>query len=211
MISLREDFEDAKFGLGFFTVPNFLNLEDITYIHSYASKQLKIDGGTLDNESYDKPSFIKYEEKEKSKEYRNSQICWLTPKKNDNINDIFKKIIKKIIEVNNDHFQFNLTDLESLQYTVYKEGQFYKKHLDFDCKLGIGDTHRKLSFSIQLTDPSEYEGGDLIAYLSENHIVAEKSIGSLTFFPSFLLHEVTPVIKGKRIALVGWVHGPKFI
>lgn len=210
MISLREDFEDAKFGIGLFSVANFLDDNDIKIIKEHASKQIKLDGILIDTED-SKPSFIRYDENNKNKEYRNSNICWLVPKKNEEINLVFKKIIKKIIEINNNHYQFILTDLESLQFTIYNEGQYYKSHLDLDNNLSAGNIQRKLSFSVQLTDPSEYEGGELLAYTSEKPIVAEKSLGSATFFPSFLLHEVTPVTKGKRTALVGWVHGPKFI
>jgi len=34
--------------------------------------------------------------------------------------------------------------------------------------------------------------------------------GRMIFFPSWLPHKVNPITKGKRISLVGWVHGPFF-
>ena len=34
--------------------------------------------------------------------------------------------------------------------------------------------------------------------------------GSVNYFPSYMLHEVTPLERGTRYALVGWVNGPAF-
>ena len=71
---------------------------------------------------------------------------------------------------------------------------------------------RKLSFTLQLSDPKDYEGGDLQFYdgvnTSINHKLREK--GLLTVFPSFTWHQITPITKGTRYALVGWVHGETF-
>ena len=78
-------------------------------------------------------------------------------------------------------------------------------------ELGIGNIQRKLSFTIQLSDEKDYDGGDLCCYVSEKLIEASKKKGSISFFPSFLLHEVKEVTRGKRCSLVGWVHGPRFV
>ena len=69
---------------------------------------------------------------------------------------------------------------------------------------------RKISLSVQLTDPGEYEGGQLQLYTKKNVQTLPKTKGSAIFFPSFLLHQVTPVTKGKRMSLVAWVTGPQF-
>ena len=61
---------------------------------------------------------------------------------------------------------------------------------------------------MQLSDPSEYEGGALV--FPEDHGMADRTRGMLTVFPSFLIHEVTPVVAGSRYVLVAWVHGPSF-
>ena len=66
---------------------------------------------------------------------------------------------------------------------------------------------RKLSISIQLTDPTKYEG-DLNLYWSDA-VTMKKNKGSLFIFPSYMLHEVTPVTKGEN-SLVCWVNGPQF-
>ena len=74
----------------------------------------------------------------------------------------------------------------------------------------IPNMHRKLSFSIQLTNPDLYEGGDLNIYKEKTPIQASRALGTINFFPSYVLHRVTPVTKGYRNCLVGWVSGPKF-
>jgi PKHD-type hydroxylase len=69
---------------------------------------------------------------------------------------------------------------------------------------------RKLSLSIQLTDPKEYEGGELILYEDDKGTEMKKEQGTLVLFPSYILHEVKPVTKGERNSLVAWVTGKQF-
>ena len=68
---------------------------------------------------------------------------------------------------------------------------------------------RKISYSI-LLNPGEYEGGELCLYGGEKPEVMKKTQGTLVMFPSYVLHEVTPVTKGERITLTYWMVGPKF-
>ena len=95
-----------------------------------------------------------------------------------------------------------------MQFTEYtSSGDFYGKHLD----MGNSETRpRKISFSIQLSKENDYTGGDLQLYYSDDPITADKEIGVMTTFPSYVLHEVLPVTEGTRYCLVGWVSGPKF-
>ena len=69
---------------------------------------------------------------------------------------------------------------------------------------------RKISLSLQLSDASEYEGGELLVTHGSKPDVARKNRGSITFFPSYIMHEVTPVTKGTRKSIVGWVTGPRW-
>ena len=70
-------------------------------------------------------------------------------------------------------------------------------------------TIRKLSITIQLSSPQDYEGGDLILHNGEPEKM-QKELGKLIVFPSYTLHEVTPVTKGTRYSLVAWVAGKPF-
>ena len=140
---------------------------------------------------------------EKSK-FRDSKICWI-PTTEDH-SWIYKTCVDAIKQTNNSFFNYDLDYIEQLQLTQYNsDNQFYGKHLD---TLGTFNKHnRKLSFSILLTDPSEYEGGSLNFYQKEDPDTPEPKLGRMYVFPSHLLHEVTPVTSGIRVSLVGWVCG----
>jgi PKHD-type hydroxylase len=109
---------------------------------------------------------------------------------------------------------------ESIQFTKYKKGQFYDWHCDTSEQ--EGPKIRKISMTCQLTDESEYEGGELefdfrhynpIKRDELQHVVREKEIlskGSVVLFPSFIWHRVKPVQKGTRYSLVVWFRGEKY-
>ena len=123
---------------------------------------------------------------------------------------IYQKISNLLKKVNDEHFNFDLSKIEKLQFTKYHsdDNGFYVKHLD---KFYKNTTeNRKLSFVLQLSSPSDYEGGELIIHNSQTPSSIKKGKGMIAFFPSYILHEVTPVTKGTRYTLVGWIHGPLF-
>ena len=95
---------------------------------------------------------------------------------------------------------------EPLHYICYEPGG----HFDWHTDLGIGPmSTRKISISIQLSDPSEYSGGDL--EFSPHGVVERfRGIGTAIAFPSYIAHRVAPVTAGNRHALVAWIHGPHF-
>ena len=136
---------------------------------------------------------------------RKNKISWIISNKESEW--LYRKLTDFILNANGVYFKYDLNHIENLQYTVYNEGDFFAKHVDHSL-LGPGKYSRKLSFSLQLTDSEEYVGGEvkLIESVEPRSIIRNK--GSITFFPSYTLHEVLPVTKGIRKSLVGWVHGP---
>ena len=138
---------------------------------------------------------------------RKCQVKWITPE--DETKWIFHRLVDIIQKVNGQFFNLNLYGLHPLQYTIYteKDQGFYTKHRDVAVNSENGFA-RKLSFSLQLTEPSEYEGGELITDVDFNPVTAPKTLGVINFFVSDLLHEAKPVTKGTRHVLVGWVVGP---
>ena len=73
----------------------------------------------------------------------------------------------------------------------------------------------KISYSI-LLNPGEYTGGELAFRVGRTEAPHPgqndpKAIGNFLVFPSYLMHSVTPVTKGTRYAVVGWLHGNSFI
>ena len=138
---------------------------------------------------------------------RDSYISWLYPTDKDT-DWLFRKTTDLILFLNNKYFNFDIFGLnEGFQFTNYKapSGK-YGKHVDKSYNFPV----RKLSISIQLTNPEEYEGGELFLYDGDDGVIMEKSQGSLIIFPSYVLHEVTPVTKGESNSLVTWVTGNQF-
>ena len=108
-------------------------------------------------------------------------------------------------------YGYNLTGfMDGIQYSeYYEDGGHYDWHLD---SMGDGiDLQRKLSMTVQLSDPSEYEGGNLELFLGTSPTVVDKEKSLGIIFPSFRLHRVTPVTSGIRKSLVLWASGPSFI
>lgn len=141
------------------------------------------------------------------KDYRTSQISWI--KINNCSKWIYEKMTNLINYVNEDYYNYELNSIENFQFTRYTSNYSsrYKKHID--TSYTASDRVRKLSLVMQLSEPEEYDGGDLVLHTSESPIIIEKKKGRIVFFPSHVLHEVTPVTSGTRMSLVGWISGPK--
>jgi len=104
---------------------------------------------------------------------------------------------------------YALTGREDTQIGRYKSSD--EGHYDWhmDAALPINGIQRKLSVSILLSDPSEFEGGELQFKGAEDEKIFTKQ-GSIVVFPSFIEHRVTPVTKGVRYSAVTWISGPSF-
>lgn len=137
---------------------------------------------------------------------RNSYVNFIFP--NEVTYWVFEKLTNTINAINSQFFGFDLFSMEQgLQFTRYEApGEHYDWHIDRGMQSGI----RKLSLSLQLTDPKEYRGGDLEMWFGGKPIKASKERGMITFFPSYAMHRVKPVTKGTRYSLVAWVSGPPF-
>jgi len=143
----------------------------------------------------------------KTKDVRDSKISWLYS--SDNIDWVFRRVTDITLNLNKRFFKFNLFGInEGFQFTNYKapSGK-YGKHIDRAMNIPV----RKLSISIQLTNPKKYEGGELKLYNGKKEgSVMDKEQGTLIIFPSYTLHEITPITKGERDSLVTWVTGKQF-
>lgn len=137
---------------------------------------------------------------------RRSNIAWMnnTPE----TKWVFDKLAYVVSELNADLFHFDLTGFgEPLQLSNYDQSDhgMYGWHVDF----GQG-VSRKLSMAVQLTDPDEYEGGNFEYFAGGRPNTFQRKRGIIAVFPSYLLHQVTPVVRGSRQSLVAWVSGPRF-
>lgn len=143
-------------------------------------------------------------------EKRRSTNAWMYP--TDDTQWLYNKMHQVINELNRQFFSFDINMIEPFQFAQYDAGrsEFYGKHMDTT----YGEMHpsasRKLSVTLQLSDETEYDGGELQLYQSEQPMVAPKKKGMMVLFPSYVIHEVTPVTAGTRHSLVTWCHGPLF-
>jgi len=154
---------------------------------------------------------------------RKSDIVWM------NDTWIYKEIHPYIHEANQKAgWNFEWDWSESCQFTKYGVGQYYGWHCDSWDKPYVRPQNedgtyppdhgkiRKLSVTISLSHPDEYEGGNL-EFDFRNQIDWEKDKkakikecteirprGSIIIFPSFVWHRVAPVTKGTRYSLVIW-------
>ena len=141
---------------------------------------------------------------------RRTYVSWVDLNKESHF--IWEKFSRAIAEVNRRYFNFDLTGCyEPIQLGLYKAKE--QGHYDWHTDCGTKDTRvpRKLTMALLLSDPEDFEGGELQVKLHSDELInLELKKGRAWFFPSYILHRVTPVTKGIRKSAVLWVGGPQF-
>ena len=155
---------------------------------------------------------------------RKSNIVWMSDRW------IYKAVHPFVNQANESagwNFEWDFS--EACQFTRYEVGEHYGWHCDswtkpYDNKKGenFKDKIRKLSVTISLSDPNEYEGGNLeFDFRNQTDWENDKTSGmhecteirprgSIIVFPSFVWHRVKPVLRGTRYSLVIWNIGKAF-
>ena len=188
----------------FVFLDNWLDDADLEQLKSYCLKE-----GTEDAQLVDVNGNISVDTTiRKSK----SKLHFVT----DENRHFFEKIRDAAVLVNSKSYNYDLLGFDYMQYAEYHgtDNGFYNYHSDMILgeNLPKGPAYpRKLSISIVLSDPSEYEGGDLeFMWGSKEILKVEQPKGRLVAFPSWLMHRVTPVTSGVRRSIVVWCIGPMF-
>tara|TARA_B100001778_G_scaffold282592_1_gene248189 strand:- start:935 stop:1552 length:618 start_codon:yes stop_codon:yes gene_type:complete len=138
-----------------------------------------------------------------------------------------------VSKMNRENFLYDIVDIDggTLQYTHYDKGQFYNWHSDSDLDTHYKPQHnfssvqnkaqdqtfqqgeyvRKLSFTLQLSDPTDYRGGE-VEFLDTGtkRFLAPKQRGTMIVFDSRTRHRVRKIKSGIRKSIVGWVVGPRW-
>lgn len=165
---------------------------------------------------------------EVNKDIRNSKNLWIPT-----THWIGGFLWHYVMRANKENFLYDLTclDGEHLQYTQYEEGQFYNWHVDADIEtfykpqniitstvnnpqdnINLSNEYvRKLSFTLQLSNPENYRGGE-VQFLdgTGRTYFMPKQRGTIAFFDSRVPHRVRKVKSGMRKSIVGWVIGPRW-
>jgi len=183
-------------------IENFLSQDDLNLISAYKNPKAQYNNqeGTIN--SWDGAVLL-------NSDVRSTKITWLyqEPK----TLAIYDKVSMAILELNARYFKFDINGIwEPMQIGVYRAED--KAHYDWhtDGALDRNSIPRKLSFSLLLNDPDEFEGGELQTKTTSGQTVLEQKQNRAWIFPSYLLHKVTPVTKGVRKSLVVWAGGPQF-
>lgn len=153
-----------------------------------AMASLAYENGTVDGEST----------------IRRSKVTWLDA--NFENRWVYEALGERIISVNANHFHFDLFGFgEQIQLSKYDSQNlgYYDWHHDMSA-----DVDRKVSVTLQLSDPDSYEDGDLELFEVGGPVKTERTRGAMVLFPSYKMHRVTPVTKGVRHSLVCWLSGP---
>lgn len=178
------------------------SLEEIDWIVQYCEENLTINNATIAG----KDSGLVTDG-----EIRKSKTGWVSY--NQDTAWLYDRLAYVTRMLNTQNWKFDLQGfVEDFQFTLYdEENSHYTWHVDaFHGGKVEGRSPRKLSLVVQLSNPYEYEGGELQLMTSSKETVIQKEKGLITAFPSYTLHRVTPVTSGIRKSLVIWVSGPPF-
>jgi len=93
-------------------------------------------------------------------------------------------------------------------FNCYSEGQNFGMHIDNAIRSVKGTPHRirtDLSMTLFLSEPDEYQGGELIIEETYGTHSVKLRAGDAVLYPACSLHRVTAVTQGKRIAAFFWI------
>jgi len=124
--------------------------------------------------------------------------------------EMYKIIDQTMKQVNGNHFGYEgMTITETAQFTEYPKGGFYDWHMDAEVNCQFEPPVRKISMTVLLSNPSEFEEGDL-EFMTEGNKPPNLIQGQAIFFCSLIRHRVAKVKKGVRRSLVMWFGGTPF-
>lgn len=119
-----------------------------------------------------------------------------------NIRDVTKSANSEIYDFN----LLGIIDQDFPQVFKYSEGDFYDMHIDINSM----SVSRKITFLINLSDPKDYEGGQLEFLNIDIDPEITNEQGTCMIFPSYTPYKISPISKGTKYVLVGHVHGALF-
>ena len=120
-----------------------------------------------------------------------------------------KPIVHSMMRMNNEYFNYDLFGTFEIQFLKYNVGGMYDWHCDYGVSEHPGGP-RKLSLSLQLSSPWDYNGGDVLImdWYNREHPM-DRELGAVMVFDSRVPHKVAPIVDGERYSVVAWAHGPQ--
>ena len=117
----------------------------------------------------------------------------------------FKPILEKIMSAHELQEAKAYTYYDQIinpRVASYTSDDHYDWHVDIT---HIGNQRTDLSFTIFLSDPAEYDGGEMLIQIMGQNFKIKRPAGTMVVYPSGLNHKVNPVTRGTRLVIIGWI------
>lgn len=181
----------------YYTLPNVLADAEVRYLTSIAEPNVVRSG--IGGRNTEKTLLRKIKDIRK----RRSTSYFFIKGRDRDADDILEKVVGRFQYVANTFYGVDLNCIEPIQYTRYGVFNHYGWHMDTAPIVEDGETARLLSASVELCDPNEYLNGGLEFRDHPNRRPNVKK-GTMTCFPSLMIHRARPVFWGSRSSLVLW-------
>ena len=212
----------------FYVFPRAVPKSECRKLLKYCIKNTKFQEASVINKGFtdSDPQEVVHMSDDRSRsdpKIRKTDVAFIEDKDN-KVNEIAWFYLR---EANKIQFNYDLEYFQPVQFARYRNGGHYDWHQDASGQNSHGES-RKLSLTFCLTDPNDYEGGELEFFggnrqmeemeLPDGTKVSAEQIkqdirdqGSVIVFDSRDYHRVTPCTKGTRYSIVCWTVGPNFV
>ncbi|MDJ0730402.1 MAG: Fe2+-dependent dioxygenase [Crocosphaera sp.] len=170
------------------TIDNILTPEELTQLTETLSQSNFVDGQTTAGWH---AKLVKH----------NSQLDTTSPE----VNSLEELVINALERNLLFQLAINPKQIHSLRFSRYEAKMHYGSHTDNALMGGKQFFRSDVSFTLFLSPPESYEGGELIIEKPEGDLSYKLNAGSIIFYPSTFLHRVATVKTGTRLVVVGWI------
>lgn len=194
------DYKPASNWNDFYYYKNIFNDQMIEHLENMVYKNYKFSKG--------RTGFAELGTDTDSYQTNNRDIAYITPKPESKW--LYDLLFPLALEANEKLFHFDIDVVtDPIHYVIYPEDG---GHLDWHMDTGAYAVNkRKIAMTVQLSDPSEYEGGEFeIWFGGQQSVVVPREKGDVICFPAFCMHRVRPIKRGRRKCLVFWTGGRPF-
>ena len=141
------------------------------------------------------------DENDSDKSIRSVTVYTLTQKKYPGLWERLQTIFE-----GSNSWRFEWSVIRSVQILRFKQGDHKSRSMDWSS----ATPRRKISMVLQLSEPDEYEGGDVVLSAGHTDNVIPTNIGFATLWASYVPNHVTPITDGERWCLAAWAEGEPY-
>ena len=182
-------------------------MEVYTFEEAFTPEELEIIEHQVQSIPLQDGTILTGDSTKKTISHRKSSLRWLP--QDEKFGWIYHRLGQLAKIANDSLWKFDIVSMpEQIQFTeYYGDGGHYDWHTDIGSDFA---SIRKISVTVQLSDNNDYQGGDFEMLRGKNSDISTRKKGSAIFFPSYILHRVTPVTSGTRKSFVLWLGGKPF-